>query len=153
MTLFKDPNSYNYAFYGAIIILAVIGSLFFGEPASPEHLTNKSEEFVETHKERLKYHKFLDNELASASKPVVCNHPDTITELLVMWGEKPKMTMNNVSPNIKSELLQTVVVFGMNIETGTWSIVEFVDPDWACILANGIGADVLINNRNMMENE
>ena len=48
MTLFKDPNSYNYAFYGAIIVLAVIGSLFFGEPASPEHLTNKSEEFIET---------------------------------------------------------------------------------------------------------
>ncbi len=46
MTLFKDPNSYNYAFYGAIIVLAVIGSLFFGEPASPEHLTNKSEEFT-----------------------------------------------------------------------------------------------------------
>ena len=153
MTLFKDPNSYNYAFYGAIIVLAVIGSLFFGKPASPEHLTNKSEEYIERHKERLKYHKFLNNELASASKPVVCNHPDTITELLVMWGESPKMTMNNVSPNIKSELLQTVVVFGMNIETGTWSIVEFVDPDWACILANGIGADVLINNRNMMENE
>ena len=36
MTLFKDPNSYNYVFYGAIIVLAVIGSLFFGEPASPE---------------------------------------------------------------------------------------------------------------------
>ena len=86
MTLFKDPNSYNYAFYGAIIVLAIIGSLFFGEPASPEHLTNKSEEFIETHKERLKYHKFLDNELASASKPVVCNHPDTITDLLDMWG-------------------------------------------------------------------
>ena len=47
MTLFKDPNSYNYAFYGAIIVLAVIGSLFFGKPASPEHLTNKSDEFID----------------------------------------------------------------------------------------------------------
>ena len=65
MTLFKDPNSYNYAFYGAIIVLAVIGSLFFAEPTSPEHLTNKSEEFIETNKERLKYHKFLDNEFFS----------------------------------------------------------------------------------------
>ena len=146
MTLFKDPNSYNYAFYGAIIILAVIGSLFFGEPASPEHLTNKSEEYVERHKERLKYHKFLNNELASASKPVVCNHPDTITDLLDMWGEKPKMTMSNVSPNLKSEMLATVVVFGMNTNTNTWSIVEFISPDWACILANGVGAEVLINN-------
>ena len=145
MTIFKDPNSYNYIFYGAIIVLAVIGSLFFAEPTSPEHLTNKSEEFIETNKERLKYHKFLDNELASASKPVFCNHPDTIIQILDTWGEQPKMTMNNVSPNIKSELLQTVVVFGMNIETGTWSIVEFINPDWACILANGVGAEVLIN--------
>ena len=153
MTIFKDPEDVNFVFYGIIIILAIVGSLFFGKPAIPEHLQSKSKEYLETQKKRLKYHKYLDNELASASKPVVCNHPDTITELLVMWGEKPKMTMNNVSPNIKSELLQTVVVFGMNIETGTWSIVEFVDPDWACILANGIGADVLINNKNMMENE
>ena len=153
MTIFKDPEDVNFVFYGIIIILAIVGSLFFGKPAIPEHLQSKSKEYLETQKERLKYHKYLDNELASASKPVVCNHPDTITELLVMWGESPKMTMNNVSPNIKSELLQTVVVFGMNIETGTWSIVEFVDPDWACILANGIGADVLINNKNMMENE
>ena len=153
MTIFKDPENINYIFYGVIAVLAVVSSLFIGNPANPEHLQNKSKEYVETQKERLKYHKFMDNELAGASKPVFCNHPDTITELLVMWGESPKMTMNNVSPNIKSELLQTVVVFGMNIETGTWSIVEFVDPDWACILANGIGADVLINNRNMMENE
>ena len=28
MTLFKDPNDYNYVMYGAIAILAVIGSLF-----------------------------------------------------------------------------------------------------------------------------
>ena len=153
MTIFKDPEDVNFVFYGIIIILAIVGSLFFGKPASSEHLQGKNKDYVETQKERLKYHKYLDNELASASKPVVCNHPDTITELLVMWGESPKMTMNNVSPNLKSELLQTIVVFGMNIETGTWSIVEFVDPNWACILANGIGADVLINNRNMMENE
>ena len=72
---------------------------------------------IETHKERLKYHKFLDNELASASKPVVCNHPDTITQLLDAWGESPKMTMSNVSPNLKSEMLATVVVFGMNTNT------------------------------------
>ena len=145
MTIFKDPNDYNYIFYGVIIVLAIIGSLFWGKPASPEHLTNKSEEFIEIQKERLKYHKYLDNELASATKPIVCNHPDTITELLTMWGESPKMTLNNVSPNLKSEMIGTVVVFGMNTKTNTWSIVEFVNPDWACILANGVGADIIIN--------
>ena len=153
MTIFKDPEDVNFVFYGIIIILAIVGSLFFGKPASPEHLQSKSKEYLETQKKRLKYHKYLDNELASASKPVVCNHPDTITELLVMWGESPKMTMNNVSPNIKSELLQTIVVFGMNTETETWSIVEFISPEWACILANGIGAEIIINNGNMMENK
>ena len=55
------------------------------------------------------------------------------------------MTMSNVSPNLKSEMLATVVVFGMNTNTNTWSIVEFISPDWACILANGVGAEVLIN--------
>ena len=145
MTIFKDPENINFIFYGVIAVLAVVGSLFWGKPASPEHLTNKSEEFIEAHKERLKYHKFLDNELASASKPVVCNHPDTITQLLDAWGESPKMTMSNVSPNLKSEMLATVVVFGMNTKTNTWSIVEFINPDWACILANGVGADIIIN--------
>ena len=102
MTLFKDPNDYNYIFYGAIIVLAIVGSLFFGEPASPEHLQGKSKEYVETQKDRLKYHKFMDNELTSASKPIFCNHPDTIIQILDTWGEQPKMTMNNVSPNLKS---------------------------------------------------
>ena len=153
MTIFKDPEDVNFVFYGIIIILAIVGSLFFGKPASSEHLQGKNKEYVETQKERLKYHKFMDNELAGASKPVFCNHPDTIIQILDTWGEQPKMTMNNVSPNLKSELLQTVVVFGMNTNTNTWSIVEFINPDWACILANGVGADVLINNGNMMENE
>ena len=50
MTIFKDPNDYNYIFYGAIIVLAIIGSLFFGEPANPEHLQGKSKEYVKTQK-------------------------------------------------------------------------------------------------------
>ena len=90
MTIFKDPEDVNFVFYGIIIILAIVGSLFFGKPASPEHLKGKNKEYV---------------------------------------------------------------VFGMNTNTNTWSIVEFINPDWACILANGVGADVLINNGNMMENE
>ena len=56
------------------------------------------------------------------------------------------MNIINVSPNLKSEILATVVLFGMNTNTNTWSIVEFISPDWACILANGVGAEVLINN-------
>ena len=135
MTIFKDPENTNYIFYGVLIVLAIVGSLFWGEPA-------KSQQSMD-----LKLlHKHIDRQVSTASKPVVCNHPDTITQLLDAWGESPKMTMSNVSPNLKSEMLATVVVFGMNTNTNTWSIVEFISPDWACILANGVGAEVLINN-------
>ena len=134
MTIFKDPENSNYIFYGVLIVLAIVGSLFWGEPA-------KSQQSMD-----LKLlHKHIDRQVSTASKPVVCNHPDTITQLLDAWGESPKMTMSNVSPNLKSEMLATVVVFGMNTNTNTWSIVEFISPEWACILANGVGAEILIN--------
>ena len=56
------------------------------------------------------------------------------------------MKLYNVSPNLKGIIIPTNVVFGMNIETGTWSLVEFINADWACIIANGTGAEVIINN-------
>ena len=53
MTIFKDPEDVNFVFYGIIIILAIVGSLFFGKPASPEHLQSKSKEYLETQKNDL----------------------------------------------------------------------------------------------------
>ena len=44
MTIFKDPENINFIFYGVIAILGVVGSLFWGKPANPEHLQNKSKE-------------------------------------------------------------------------------------------------------------
>ena len=135
MTIFKDPENTNYIFYRVLIVLAIVGSLFWGEPA-------KSQQSMD-----LKLlHKHIDRQVSTASKPVVCNHPDTIIQLVDKWGEKPKMKLYNVSPNLKGIIIPTNVVFGMNIETGTWSLVEFINADWACIIANGTGAEVIINN-------
>ena len=124
MTLFKDPNDYNYVLYGAIIVLAVIGSLFFGEPASPQDAYSL-------------YKHSRDGAVSNSSKPMVCDHPDVIINMMEILGEKPKMTMNNVSPNQDGGVIKTVIAFGLNSDTGTWSLVEFINPDWACIVGNG----------------
>ena len=121
MTLFKDPNDYNYVLYGAIIaILAVIGSLFFGEPASPQ-------DAYSLHKHS------RDGAVSNSLKPMVCDHPDVIINMMEILGEKPQMTMNNVSPNQDGGVIKTIIAFGLNSDTGTWSLVEFINPDWAVL--------------------
>jgi len=134
MTIFKDPENTNYIFYGIIIILAIIGSLFWGEPAKSENLSL-------LHKHDSK------KQPSNAWKPIMCENPDAITDLLTNMGEDPAMTMNNVSVNQEGKLIKTVIAFGLNKDTGTWSLVEFINKDWACIIGNGKGANVVLNNK------
>ena len=79
----------------------------------------------------------------------MCDKPDAITDLLTNLGEQPTMTMNNVSVNQEGVLIKTVIAFGVNKDTGTWSLVEFINDDWACIIGNGMGANVIINKKQI----
>ena len=72
MTIFKDPEDINFIFYGAIAILAVVGSLIWGTPAEPNPI--------------LLHKHTRDGMIANASKPMVCDHPDAITDLLTTLG-------------------------------------------------------------------
>ena len=91
-----------------------------------------------------KLHKmFEEGEVANAQKPVVCQHPDYIVQVLTdEWGEQPIMTWNNVSVRENGMLMKTTIAFGLNKETGTWSLVEFIDEDWACFIGNGYGMEI-----------
>ena len=91
-----------------------------------------------------KLHKmFEEGEVANAQKPVVCQHPDYIIQVLTdEWGEQPIMTWNNVSVRENGMLMKTTIAFGLNKETGTWSLVEFIDEDWACFIGNGYGMEI-----------
>ena len=91
-----------------------------------------------------KLHKmFEEGEVANAQKPVVCQHPDYIIQVLTdEWGEQPIMTWNNVSVRENGMLMKTTIAFGLNKETGTWSMVEFIDEDWACFIGNGYGMEI-----------
>jgi len=86
---------------------------------------------------------FEEGEVANAQKPVVCQHPDYIVQVLTdEWGEQPIMTWNNVSVRENGMLMKTTIAFGLNKETGTWSLVEFIDEDWACFIGNGYGMEI-----------
>ena len=91
-----------------------------------------------------KLHKmFEEGEVANAQKPVVCQHPDYIVQVLTdEWGEQPIMTWNNVSVRENGMLMKTTIAFGLNKKTGTWSLVEFIDEDWACFIGNGYGMEI-----------
>ena len=91
-----------------------------------------------------KLHKmFEEDEVANAQKPIVCQHPDYVVKVLTdEWGEQPIMTWNNVSVRENGMLMKTTIAFGLNKETGTWSLVEFIDEDWACFVGNGYGMEI-----------
>ena len=91
-----------------------------------------------------KLHKmFTKDEVANAQKPIVCQHPDYVVQVLTdEWNEQPIMTWNNVSVRENGELMKTTIAFGLNKETGTWSLVEFIDEDWACFIGNGYGMEI-----------
>ena len=136
MTIFKDPENINYLFYAVIIVLAVIGSLLWGNPVKSQNLSL-------LHKHDSK------GETSNAWKPIMCENPDAITNLLNNMGEDPLMTMSNVSVGEKGQLIKTVIAFGMNKKTGTWSLVEFLNKDWACVIGNGKGANVVNNKKDI----
>ena len=99
-----------------------------------------------------KLHKmFSKDEVANAQKPIVCQHPDYVVQVLTdEWGEVPIMTWNNVSVRENGELMKTTIAFGLNKKTGTWSLVEFIDEDWACFIGNGWGLEIYADTGEKM---
>ena len=83
----------------------------------------------------------LSWELANNSKAILY----TLTE---EWQEAPIMKWDNVSVRENGELMNTTIGFGLNKVTGTWSLVEFISEDWACIIANGWGFTVFTPEQN-----
>ena len=90
-------------------------------------------------------HKHLpDGSFANTSKPLVCDEQDVIRKIVSDAGEVPVQQFGGISPNIDgSKYLGTLVVLGFNPSTRTWSLVEFIDKEWACIIGNGIGIEAV----------
>ena len=91
---------------------------------------------------------FEKGETTNSQKPVICQHPDLILYTLTEeWQEAPIMKWDNVSVRENGELMNTTIGFGLNKVTGTWSLVEFISEDWACIIANGWGMEIFTSQK------
>jgi hypothetical protein len=93
----------------------------------------KTEEIPETTKPQL----------FNAKKPVLCDTPDKIIEIIKSYDEHPYLKFDGVSPSSDGQFLKTTIVLGYNKETKTWSLVEFVNENTACIIGNGRGMQLV----------
>ena len=120
-----------------LLLIPVWTGYVFGD-----NLTEEARKIQELRKNLHKHHP--DGSYANVSKPMVCGLPDVIRKIVADAGEIPVQQFGGVSPNVGgTSYLGTIIVLGFNPITRTWSLVEFIDKEWACIIANGIGVEAV----------
>ena len=120
-----------------LLLIPVWTGYVFGD-----NLTEEARKIQELRKNLHKHQP--DGSYANVSKPMVCGLPDVIRKIVSDAGEIPVQQFGGVSPNVDgTSYLGTIIVLGFNPITRTWSLVEFIDKEWACIIANGIGVEAV----------
>ena len=77
----------------------------------------------------------------NSHKPVACSHPDTIIDIVdKTFLEKPYMQGKGIAAATDGKtFISTQLIIGINLETLTFSIVELINPNLACIIGAGTG--------------
>ena len=90
----------------------------------------------------------------NSHKPVACSHPDTIIDIVdKTFLEKPYMQGNGISAATDGKtFISTQVIIGINLETQTFSIVEIINPNLACIIGAGTGFRFIQGNGSKKTN-
>jgi len=75
----------------------------------------------------------------NSQKPVNCMTTEEMKNLIGgKYLEMPYMQGVGIAPATDGQqFIKTTVVIALNIETKTFSIVEIINPDLACIIAGG----------------
>ena len=75
----------------------------------------------------------------NSQKPVSCNTLETVTALVGgQFGELPYMQADGLAAATDGrQFIKTQVVVAVNLETNTFSVVEVINPQLACIIAGG----------------
>lgn len=72
-----------------------------------------------------------------ATKPVQCGDPDEIIKIPEAYGEEPMITGTGLATMPNGTGMEVQIVFGVNTETGTWTLIEINGPEQACVLGAG----------------
>ena len=75
----------------------------------------------------------------NSQKPVSCNTFENVTALVGgQFGEMPYMQGDGLAAAIDGQqFIKTQVVVAVNLETNTFTVVEVISPELACIIAGG----------------
>ena len=77
-------------------------------------------------------------------KDVQCGAVEEIITLLKEWNEVPVFVGNGYSLSQNGVGTRTMMLYAMNKETESWTVVETTNEKLSCIIAFGQGASVLL---------
>jgi len=75
----------------------------------------------------------------NSQKPVSCTTPDQMLKIVKdTFGEVPYFRGKGVAAAVDGkQFIETNIVIAINLETKTFSIVEFIAPNLVCIIGGG----------------
>mgnify|MGYP001295559578 FL=1 len=75
----------------------------------------------------------------NSQKPVSCNTFENVTALVGgQFGEMPYMQGDGIAAATDGkQFIKTQIVVAVNLETNTFTVVEVISPELACIIAGG----------------
>ena len=75
----------------------------------------------------------------NSQKPVSCTTPDQMLEIVnERFGEVPYFRGKGIAAAVDGQqFIKTNIVIAINMETKTFSIIEFIAPNLVCIIGGG----------------
>ena len=74
-----------------------------------------------------------------AQKPIQCSNMETLVNMVSKYGEVPTIIMDGQTGFPNGVSTPSKFVIAMNPETETWTLIEFVSDEQACVLGSGEG--------------
>ena len=74
-----------------------------------------------------------------AQKPIQCSTMDTLVNMVSKYGEVPTIIMDGQTGFPNGATTPSKFVISLNPETETWTLIEFVSDEQACVLGSGQG--------------
>ena len=74
-----------------------------------------------------------------AQKPIQCSNMETLIEMTKSYGEVPTIIMDDQTGFPNGLTTPSKFVISLNPKTETWTLIEFVSDEQACVLGSGQG--------------
>ena len=74
-----------------------------------------------------------------AQKPIQCSNMETLINMTKSYGEVPTIIMDGQTGFPNGVTTPSKFVISLNPKTETWTLIEFVSDEQACVLGSGQG--------------